>query len=176
MHRGTFDFLRSGVAGCRLALVTPLALLLWRTFTTTACTVRNLIRRPHVGTTDVDLVIALALSDEGPEAYRTLENNLRKAKFSDETSFRWNRNVDGINVTVEFFCETDKVEPGRIFKPKQGVGSGLGAFNVPGAQLVARDFSEVPCSRTWASVSRPRNRNRCRRRSRTRASTSKHRL
>jgi hypothetical protein len=42
--------------------------------------------RPHVGTTDVDLVIALALSDESPEAYRTLENNLRKAEFTDETS------------------------------------------------------------------------------------------
>lgn len=99
--------------------------------------------RPHIGTTDVDLVIALAISDESPEAYRTLENNLRKAGFADETSFRWRRDVDGINVTVEFLCETDKVEPGRIFKPKQGTGSGLGAFNVPGAQLVARDFSEV---------------------------------
>ena len=32
--------------------------------------------RPHVGTTDVDLVIGLALGDESPEAYRTLENNL----------------------------------------------------------------------------------------------------
>jgi predicted nucleotidyltransferase len=99
--------------------------------------------RPHVGTTDVDLVIALALSDESPEAYRTLENNLRKAEFTDETSFRWHRTVDGVSVTVEFLCETDKVEPGRIFKPKQGTGSGLGAFNVPGAQLVARDFTEV---------------------------------
>lgn len=98
---------------------------------------------PHVGTTDVDLVIALTLSDENPEAYRTLENNLRKASFRDETSFRWTRNVDGINVIVEFLCETDKVEPGKIFKPKQGAGSGLGAFNVPGAQLVARDFIEV---------------------------------
>lgn len=99
--------------------------------------------RPHVGTTDVDLVIALTLSDESPEAYRTLENNLRKARFVDETSFRWHRDVDGINVTVEFLCETDNVEPGRIFKPKQGTGSGLGAFNVPGAQLVARDYTEV---------------------------------
>jgi predicted nucleotidyltransferase len=98
---------------------------------------------PHVGTTDVDLVIALALSDESPEAYRTLENNLRKAEFTDETSFRWHRTVDGVSVTVEFLCETDKVEPGRVFKPKQGTGSGLGAFNVPGAQLVARDFTEV---------------------------------
>lgn len=38
--------------------------------------------RPHVGTTDVDLVIGLAVGDESPEAYRTLENNLRKATFN----------------------------------------------------------------------------------------------
>ena len=44
--------------------------------------------RPHVGTTDVDLVIALALSDESPEAYRTLESNLRKAKFAESNSSR----------------------------------------------------------------------------------------
>lgn len=46
-------------------------------------------------------------------------------------------------MTVEFLCETDKVDAGKIFKPKQGTGSGLGAFNVRGAQLVTRDFTEV---------------------------------
>jgi hypothetical protein len=83
--------------------------------------------------TDVDLVIGLALGDESPEAYRTLENNLKRAGFKDETSFRWKKNVDGVTVTVEFLCETDQVEPGRIYKPKEeGTGSGLGAFNVRG--------------------------------------------
>jgi hypothetical protein len=96
--------------------------------------------RPHVGTTDVDLVIGLALGDESPEAYRTLENNLKKATFDDELSFRWTRTVEGVKVIVEFLCETDQVDPGRIFKPKEGTGSGLGAFNVQGAQLVTRDF------------------------------------
>lgn len=37
--------------------------------------------RAHIGTTDVDLVIALALGDETPETYRTLQNNLEKARF-----------------------------------------------------------------------------------------------
>jgi hypothetical protein len=42
-----------------------------------------------------------------------------------------------------FLCETSEVEPGRIFKPRgESLGSGLGAFNVRGAQLVATDFSE----------------------------------
>lgn len=97
--------------------------------------------RPHVGTTDVDLVIGLALGDESPEAYRTLENNLKKAGFKAESSFRWIKDVQGVNVIVEFLCETDQVEPGRIYKPKEeGTGSGLGAFNVRGAQLVTRDY------------------------------------
>ena len=99
--------------------------------------------RPHVGTTDVDLVIGLAVGDESPEAYRTLENNLKKGGFTAETSFRWKKTVEGVAVTVEFLCETDQVEPGKIYKPKgQGTGSGLGAFNVRGAQLVTRDYVE----------------------------------
>ena len=98
--------------------------------------------RPHVGTTDVDLVIGLSLEDESPEAYRTLENNLKKSDFKAEQSFQWKRTVEGVTVTVEFMCETDQVEAGKIFKPKEGTGSGLGAFNVRGAQLVTSDYME----------------------------------
>jgi hypothetical protein len=99
--------------------------------------------RAHVGTTDVDLVIGLALGDEAPETYRTLQNNLEKAHFEQrEPSFRWARVVDGVTVLVEFLCETDQVEFGRIFRPKEYTGSKLGAFNVRGAQLVRYDFIE----------------------------------
>jgi len=100
--------------------------------------------RAHVGTTDVDLIIGLALGDETPETYRTLQNNLEKAHFEQkEPSFRWARDVDGVSVLVEFLCETDEVEPGRIFRPKgEFTGSGLGAFNVRGAHLVRDDFIE----------------------------------
>jgi hypothetical protein len=98
----------------------------------------------HVGTTDVDLVIGLALGDETPETYRTLQNNLEKAHFEQkEPSFRWARDVDGVTILVEFLCETDEVEPGRIFRPKgEYTGSRLGAFNVRGAHLVRNDFIE----------------------------------
>ena len=97
----------------------------------------------HIGTTDVDLVIGLALGDDTPETYRTLETNLKRSGFSAENSFRWTRLVEGISVQVEFLCETTEVEAGRIFKPKgESLGSGLGAFNVRGAQLVASDFTE----------------------------------
>jgi hypothetical protein len=98
--------------------------------------------RPHVGTTDGDLVIGLAVEGESIEAYRTLENNLKKAGFEVESSFRWMKKIEGMTVIVEFLCETDKVDFGKIFKPKEGTGSGLGAFNVRGAQLVTRDYVE----------------------------------
>ena len=40
-------------------------------------------------------------------------------------------------------CETDQVQPGRIFKPKgEYTGPRLGAFNVRGAQLARHDFIE----------------------------------
>lgn len=101
--------------------------------------------RPHVGTTDVDLVIALSVTGGDVEAYKTLEGNLKSAGFKQdsEASFRWKRGVDGVTVLVEFLCETDQVAEGRIFKPKQGLGSNLSAFNVSGAHLAARDFLEI---------------------------------
>src|SRR5262249_47188909 len=44
---------------------------------------------------------------------------------------------------VEFLCETDAVEPGRIFSPKgEFTGSSFGAFNVRGAHLAREDFIE----------------------------------
>ncbi|MGH2965113.1 MAG: hypothetical protein ACRDMH_07005 [Solirubrobacterales bacterium] len=101
--------------------------------------------RAHVGTTDVDLVIGIALGDETPETYRTLQNNLQKAHFEqEEPSFRWTRKVEGVTVVVEFLCETDEVEPGRIFRPKgESTGSKLAALNIRGAHLARDDFIEV---------------------------------
>lgn len=102
--------------------------------------------RAHVGTADVDVIIGLALADEAPETYRTLQNNLEKASFRLlEPSFRWARDVDGVTVLVEFLCETDQVGPGRIFRPKgECTGSKMGAFNVRGAQLARLDYVECP--------------------------------
>ena len=97
----------------------------------------------HVGTTDVDLIIGLAIGDEVPETYRTLHNNLNNAGFKQtQRSFRWSRTVDGVSVDVEFLCETDRVAPGAIYRPREGTGSKVAAFNVRGAQLVTRDYIE----------------------------------
>jgi len=98
----------------------------------------------HIGTTDVDLIIGLALGDQKPETYHTLQKNLEKAHFTQwEPSFRWARDMEGVTVLVEFLCETDEVEPGRIYRPRgEYTGSRLGAFNVRGANLVRNDFIE----------------------------------
>jgi hypothetical protein len=100
---------------------------------------------PHVGTTDVDVVIGLAVGDETPETYKTLQANLKDGGFKQsDPSFRWIRDVDGVAVSLEFMCETDDVGPGEIFTPKgEGTGSKMGAFNVRGAQLVRDDFIEA---------------------------------
>lgn len=98
---------------------------------------------PHVGTTDVDLVIGLAIDNDAPETYETLQTNLKKSGFAPgEHSFQWIRQVGGAAVKVEFLCETDQVAPGSIFRPKESTGSKMGAFNAPGAQLVTRDYTE----------------------------------
>lgn len=100
--------------------------------------------RGHAGTTDVDLIIGLALGDESPETYRTLQKNLEKSGFEQtEPSFRWVRDVEEVTVQVEFLCETSEVEPGRIFRPKgEATGAKFGAFNVRGAHLARDDFKE----------------------------------
>ncbi|WP_419945136.1 hypothetical protein [Candidatus Poriferisodalis sp.] len=102
-----------------------------------------LVASPHVGTTDMDLVITLAVDDSG-ETYATLCRNLERSGFArGDHSYQWQRRVDGIKVDVEFICETDQVRPGAIYRPKQGTGSNFAAFNAPGAGLTSQDYVEV---------------------------------
>jgi len=108
--------------------------------------------RAHVGTTDVDFVVGVAIVDDGgDEPYRTLERNIRGAGFEqciDESgqpqSFRWKIEIDGLPVIVEFMSENPAESPGRIIRPRQHTGAKLGAFNTKGARLVALDHVLVP--------------------------------
>jgi predicted nucleotidyltransferase len=99
---------------------------------------------PHVGSTDVDLIIGVAVATDDAGAYRTLHNNLRQGGFTQgPADFQWRRKLDESTVLVEFLCETDAVAAGRIFKPKQDYGSKMAALNVAGAELARRDYVEV---------------------------------
>jgi hypothetical protein len=154
LSRGHFtDYDDATTARCERALVTLLGDLgPWREriYLVGGLAPRYLVgelpagARAHVGTTDVDLVIGLALGDETPETYRTLEDNLEKSHFDPrEPGFRWAREVEGVKVVVEFLCETEAVAAGFVFRPKAGsTGSRVGAFNVRGANLVGYDYVE----------------------------------
>lgn len=155
-HQSDYDPL--GTARCERALVTLLGDVgqPWREriFLVGGLAPRYLVgalpeeAAPHIGTTDVDLVIGIAVSPDAEEAYRTLHTNLVRSGFHQtEPSFAWTRTVDGASVKVEFMSETDTVEQGRIFRPGSGTGSGLAAFNVRGALLASRDFITVTLAR-----------------------------
>lgn len=97
----------------------------------------------HAGTNDVDLVIELAVGETN-EAYDTLYRNLGRSGLAHgDRSYQWRRRAEDAVVEVDFLCETDAVEPGRIHRPGDGTGSRFAAFNAPGAGLVAQDCFEV---------------------------------
>lgn len=108
--------------------------------------------KEHVGTTDLDIVVGVALQSQETEFYRTLQRHLKDAGFEptrnpengQEQSFQWGRKVDGIDVLLEFFCPVGDGEPGSILRnPGQGVGSKIGAIRTAGAELVALDSFPV---------------------------------
>jgi len=103
---------------------------------------------PHVGTTDIDLVIGIAIASDAREPYDTLLKNIKSAGFrlfkdhdGQTASFRWCVDIDGKTVIVEFLTEQGG-EPGRIVSPRHHTGAQLGAFETRGANLVAHDYVE----------------------------------
>jgi hypothetical protein len=109
----------------------------------------------HIGTTDLDVVVGVALETEDDAAYRTLQKNLSESRFSpaidpdtmNELTFRWERQVDGVNVALEFFCPVGSGTPGKLRRnPGEGVGSKISAVRTRGAELAAEDFVTVNLS------------------------------
>jgi hypothetical protein len=104
--------------------------------------------KEHVGTTDLDVVVGVTVSTEEEEAYFTLQQNLKESGFAparnadtgEEQTFRWERNVDGINVLLEFFCPVGEGTPGKLLRnPGKGVGGKISAVRTRGAELAALD-------------------------------------
>lgn len=103
---------------------------------------------PHVGTTDIDLVVGIAIASDDAEPYDTLLANIKTVGFrlfededGNKASFRWCIDIDGKTVIVEFLTEQGD-EPGSIVRPRNKTGAKLGAFETRGANLVARDYIE----------------------------------
>ena len=96
---------------------------------------------PHGGTGDIDVVVDVAVL-AGAEAYRTLEENLRRMGFApvinakgNAVTWRWRIEVAAHqSVILEFLAEHPKRAPGqtRALPEEQGVT----AVNIPHASMV----------------------------------------
>jgi len=107
---------------------------------------------PHIGTTDLDVVVGVALETEEDAAYRTLHKNLIETGFhvsvdpdtGRETTFSWERQVDGVRVALEFFCPVGDGTEGKLRRnPGEGIGSRISAIRTRGAELAAFDYITV---------------------------------
>lgn len=107
---------------------------------------------PHMGTTDVDLVLTLAASRvAGPaDSLATRLHALGfdpKPEAGNAPAFRWVRRVNETKVKLEFMCpavtgDTLTVDP----DPIPSAGDELGALRLRGAELVERDYVESELS------------------------------
>ncbi|MBI4538939.1 MAG: hypothetical protein HY704_05445 [Gemmatimonadetes bacterium] len=99
----------------------------------------------HTGTTDLDVVIGVAIDADDEAVYTKLQQELRNAGFSpsEEGSYAWSRRVDGIRVVIEFFCPVEAGgRPGRLKRnPGGAAGSDLSAIQLKGAELASQDCS-----------------------------------
>src|SRR5438105_14411473 len=74
---------------------------------------------PHIGTTDLDFCLSMAIVEGETAEYERIENALKQAGFQPEESWRWRGGPNG-RVTVEFFCPAGPGrEAGKLFRPKQ---------------------------------------------------------
>lgn len=103
---------------------------------------------PHVGTTDVDLVLDLEVLAQ-VEAYRRLEHNLKTLGLERGTNdegqpqhFSWRSPTgSGVTVVVDLLCDVPQHQGGRI---QEIAGERrLSALGIPGAHLVTTDYIEV---------------------------------
>lgn len=108
---------------------------------------------PHVGTTDVDLVLTIGVPDHAGVPAEPLAERLKALGFQAEherddpsgPAFRWTRRVMGYRVKVEFMCPASNRKGGGIEpEPVPNTGAELGALRLPGAELVSRDYLELP--------------------------------
>ena len=142
--------------GCERVLVTLLRNLgPWRetVFLVGGLAPRYLIRaRPpevpqHAGTGDVDVVVDIAMLTD-MEAYRSLEDNLHVMGFrravnaatGRKQSWRWQAEVDGGTMILEFLADSPERGGGRVQElPTEGKVS---AVHIPHASMVV-DFHET---------------------------------
>jgi hypothetical protein len=113
-------------------------------------TPRYLVRegkKPHAGTGDVDIVVELGMLTD-TEAYRTLEDNLKRMEFEraentkgEKVSWRWKAKTEkGVTIILEILADDPKASGGKVM-PLPAVGN-VSALNIPHSSMVF-DHHEV---------------------------------
>jgi Nucleotidyl transferase AbiEii toxin, Type IV TA system len=107
---------------------------------------------PHIGTTDLDFCLSMALVEGDTAEYERIEQGLKQAGFvAAEQSWRWRGGADK-NVIVEFFCPAGPDRPaGRMFRPraselpvtKRNFGGTLSALALAAGVLISEDIQVI---------------------------------
>jgi hypothetical protein len=97
-------------------------------------------RATHVGTTDLDFCLSLALVEGETGEYERIETSLRAAGYQPtDKTFCWQRQ-SGLRLKAEFFCPASSTRPpGSLFRPK-AAGAPLVKHNMgPKLSAIALD-------------------------------------
>lgn len=109
-------------------------------------------RPVHVGTTDLDFCLTVALVEGDTAEYERIESALKNAGYepTDDT-YCWKRG-SGLGLKVEFFCPASDDRPaGQLFRPKaseepvakHNMGSRLSAIALAAGAAIAEDVQVV---------------------------------
>ncbi len=106
---------------------------------------------PHMGTTDIDICLDVALTSGDTEEYERIEQLIKSIGYAQgESSFKWHRS-GLVPITLEFFCPAgEDVEAGRMFRPrardqptaKHNLGSSLSALALAAGRALTNDVVE----------------------------------
>ncbi|MFN8073982.1 MAG: hypothetical protein U0Q15_01020 [Kineosporiaceae bacterium] len=101
----------------------------------------------HIGTTDVDIVVDLALVwDRDEQDFGWLERGLREAGFDEDLrsggGWRWRTTIEGWSVKVELLCDL-RLDPSWGPHPLPGCAR-ASAINLPGPAAARRDAVMLP--------------------------------
>jgi hypothetical protein len=109
-------------------------------------------RPAHVGTTDMDFCLSVALVEGDTAEYERIEGALTKAGYrATEMTFCWKRQT-GLGLKVEFFCPAGEGRPaGTLFRPKaadeptakHNMGSSLSAIALEAGEAISADAQTV---------------------------------
>jgi len=109
-------------------------------------------RAAHVGTTDVDICLSVALVKGETAEYERIEAALRRAGYAPtDQSFCWKR-AAGLRLKVEFFCPAGENRPaGQLFRPKaaeapttkHNMGTTLSAIALEAGEAISADVQSV---------------------------------